>query len=128
MSPRRGTFLRASPVSFPVYCGDALVEPLQLSAFPTKLILDVRKRGEAGSAVIRFPREGLIPVASIEEGVAAHPTERPRPTAGAVFFGCADGTAFWRRAIGSSMSQSGAVFLAPPAARKDPGTGPTSRL
>ena len=63
-------FLKGSPVSFPVYCGDALVGPLELAAFPTKLILDVRKPGKAGSALLRFRREGLTSVASIEARVA----------------------------------------------------------
>jgi len=70
-------FLRRSPVSFPVYCGDALVEPLQLGAFPTKLILDARKPGGDGSAVVRYRREGLTSVASIEGRVAALLAEQP---------------------------------------------------
>ncbi|HEX9186540.1 MAG TPA: TlpA disulfide reductase family protein [Vicinamibacteria bacterium] len=70
-------FLQASPVSFPVYCGDALVDPLGLAAFPTKLILDARKLAEDGSALVRFRREGLTPVASIEERVAALLAEAP---------------------------------------------------
>jgi thiol-disulfide isomerase/thioredoxin len=71
------TFLKASPVGFPVYCGDALVEPLELAAFPTKMILDVRKPAEDGSAVVRFRREGLTPVASIEARVAGLLAEQP---------------------------------------------------
>jgi len=63
-------FLKGSPVSFPVYCGDALVGPLELAAFPTKLILDVRKPGKGGGALLRFRREGLTSVASIEARVA----------------------------------------------------------
>ena len=70
-------FLRASPVSFPVYCGDALVEPLELAAFPTKLILDARKPGPGGTALLRFRREGLTTVASIEARVAALLQETP---------------------------------------------------
>ena len=70
-------FLRSSPVGFPVYCGDTLVEPLELGAFPTKMILDARKPGPDGSAVVRFRREGLTPVASIEARVAALLAERP---------------------------------------------------
>ena len=70
-------FLKASPVSFPVYCGDALVEPLELAAFPTKLILDVRKPGKDGSALLRFRREGLTSVASIEARVAELLRETP---------------------------------------------------
>lgn len=70
-------FLKSSPVSFPVYCGDALVEPLELAAFPTKLILDVRRPGPDGSAVVRFRREGLTSVASIEARVEALLAETP---------------------------------------------------
>jgi thiol-disulfide isomerase/thioredoxin len=70
-------FLEASPVSFPVYCGDALVEPLGLAAFPTKLILDARKPGADGSATVRFRREGLTTVASIEARVASLLAEQP---------------------------------------------------
>jgi len=70
-------FLKSSPVSFPVYCGDALVEPLELAAFPTKMILDARKPGEDGSALVRFRREGLTSVASIEARVAALLAEGP---------------------------------------------------
>jgi thiol-disulfide isomerase/thioredoxin len=70
-------FLHTSPVSFPVYCGDALVEPLELAAFPTKMILDARKPGPDGSAVVRFRREGLTSVASIEARVAALLAEQP---------------------------------------------------
>ena len=70
-------FLKSSPVSFPVYCGDALVEPLELAAFPTKVILDARKPGPDGSATVRFRREGLTSVASIEARVAALLAEKP---------------------------------------------------
>jgi hypothetical protein len=70
-------FLESSPVSFPVYCGDALVEPLELAAFPTKMILDARKPGPDGSATVRFRREGLTTVASIEARVAALLAEAP---------------------------------------------------
>ena len=70
-------FLKASPVSFPVYCGDKLVEPLELSAFPTKLVLDMRRPGPDGSGVVRFRREGLTTVASIEARVAALLAEKP---------------------------------------------------
>jgi thiol-disulfide isomerase/thioredoxin len=75
--PEVEAFLKSSPVSFPVYCGDALVDPLELSAFPTKLILDARKLGPDGSATLRFRREGLTTVASIEARVAALLREKP---------------------------------------------------
>jgi thiol-disulfide isomerase/thioredoxin len=70
-------FLKSSPVSFPVYCGDSLVEPLELAAFPTKMILDARQLGGDGSATVRFRREGLTSVASIEARVAALLAETP---------------------------------------------------
>jgi thiol-disulfide isomerase/thioredoxin len=70
-------FLKSSPVSFPVYCGDALVEPLELAAFPTKMILDARNPGPDGSATVRYRREGLTSVASIEARVAALLAEAP---------------------------------------------------
>jgi thiol-disulfide isomerase/thioredoxin len=70
-------FLKKSPVSFPVYFGDALVEPLELAAFPTKLIVDARKPGPGGSATLRYRREGLTTVASIEARVAELLTESP---------------------------------------------------
>ena len=64
-------------MSFPVFCGDALVEPLELAAFPTKMILDARKPGKDGSATVRFRRECLTTVASIEARVAALLAETP---------------------------------------------------
>jgi thiol-disulfide isomerase/thioredoxin len=70
-------FLKRLPVSFPVYCGDALVEPLELAAFPTKLIIDARKPGPDGSATARFRHEGLTTVASIEARVATLLAEQP---------------------------------------------------
>jgi thiol-disulfide isomerase/thioredoxin len=71
------SFLKSSPVSFPVYCGDALVEPLELAAFPTKMIIDARRPGKDASATVRFRREGLTSVASIEARVAALLAEAP---------------------------------------------------
>ena len=64
-------------MSFPVYCGDALVEPLELAAFPTKLILDARRPGKDGTVLLRFRREGLTSVASIEARVAELLSETP---------------------------------------------------
>jgi thiol-disulfide isomerase/thioredoxin len=75
--PEVESFLKASPVSFPVYCGDALVEPLELAAFPTKLILDARTLGPGGTAILRFRREGLTSVESIEARVAELLREAP---------------------------------------------------
>ena len=70
-------FLRRSPVGFPVYFGDALMEPLELGALPTKLILDARRPGPDGRALLRFRREGMTPVASIEARVAELLAETP---------------------------------------------------
>jgi thiol-disulfide isomerase/thioredoxin len=70
-------FLKSSPVSFPVYCGDPLVEPLELAAFPTKMILDARRPGPDGAVTARFRREGLTSVASIEARVSALLAETP---------------------------------------------------
>jgi thiol-disulfide isomerase/thioredoxin len=75
--PEVEAFLKASPVSFPVYCGDALVEPLELAAFPTKVILDARRLGPDGTGLVRFRREGLTTVASIEARVAELLREKP---------------------------------------------------
>jgi len=69
-------FLKKSPVSFPVYFGDSLVEPLELAAFPTKLILDARQPGPGGSAILRYRREGLTSVGSIEARVTELLQER----------------------------------------------------
>jgi hypothetical protein len=70
-------FLGKKGMDFPVYKGDGLIEPYGLSAFPTKLILDLRKPAPDGSGVLRFRREGLTPVASIEGRVAALLAEKP---------------------------------------------------
>ena len=70
-------FLKTSPVSFPVYFGDALDEPLELAAFPTKLILDVRKPGPKGTALLRYRSEGYTDVASIEDRVEELLREAP---------------------------------------------------
>jgi len=70
-------FLKKTALDFPVYFGDGLIEPYGLSGFPTKLILDLRKRAPDGSFVIRYRREGLTTVASIEGRVAALLAEEP---------------------------------------------------
>jgi thiol-disulfide isomerase/thioredoxin len=76
----RGTvraFLKKAGLDLPVYFGDSLVGPYDLSAFPTKLILDLRRPTPDGSGVLRFRREGLTSVASIERRVAALLAEKP---------------------------------------------------
>jgi len=47
------------------------------SAFPTKLILDLRKPSPDGPGLVRFRREGLTSVESIEGRVAALLAEKP---------------------------------------------------
>jgi thiol-disulfide isomerase/thioredoxin len=70
-------FLKGSPVGFPVYFADALVEPFELGAFPTKLILDARHPGRDGTVLLRYRREGFTPVVSIEARVAELLQEQP---------------------------------------------------
>jgi thiol-disulfide isomerase/thioredoxin len=64
-------FVAERKLEFPVYLGDPLVEPFDVSAFPTKLIIDMRKPearpGMAG--VLRFRKEGASTVPSIESRV-----------------------------------------------------------
>ena len=55
-------FVRRERVAFPVYLADDVLDRFEVSAFPTKLILDFR--GER--AVERFRRIGYTPVESIE--------------------------------------------------------------
>ena len=68
-------FLRENKVGFPVYLADALVGPYELTAFPTKLVIDMRPSDRRG--VVRFRREGFTPVASIERRVEALLAEMP---------------------------------------------------
>jgi thiol-disulfide isomerase/thioredoxin len=64
-------FVKEHKIAFPVYQGDSLIGPYELSAFPTKLIIDMRAAArDGGKGVVRFRREGYTPVASIEERVA----------------------------------------------------------
>jgi thiol-disulfide isomerase/thioredoxin len=70
-------FLKKAGLDLPVYFGDDLVGPYDLSAFPTKLILDLRRPAPDGSGVLRFRREGLTSVASIERRVTALLAETP---------------------------------------------------
>lgn len=66
-------FVQEKRVEFPVYLGDSLLEVFDVSTFPTKLILDMRKpAGKPGIAgVLRFRKEGTSTVPSIEARVAA---------------------------------------------------------
>jgi thiol-disulfide isomerase/thioredoxin len=70
-------FLRQQKVAFPVYSADALIGSFGLVAFPTKVVLDMRRPAEDGAGVVRYRREGYTPVASIETRVVAILAERP---------------------------------------------------
>jgi thiol-disulfide isomerase/thioredoxin len=64
-------FSKAKKLAFPVYLADPLVDPYEISTFPTKLVIDMRPgRGKAGAGVVRFRKEGTATVASIEARVA----------------------------------------------------------
>jgi len=62
-------FVKEKKISFPVYLGDSLVESFEVSSFPTKLVLDLRKPASGSAGLLRFRREGTSPVASIEARV-----------------------------------------------------------
>jgi thiol-disulfide isomerase/thioredoxin len=64
------SFVAEKRIPFPVYLGDELIGPYELVAFPTKLVIDMRKTGPKGAGVVRFRREGYTPAASIEARVA----------------------------------------------------------
>jgi thiol-disulfide isomerase/thioredoxin len=73
-------FVKEKKIAFPVYLGDDLLGPFEVSGFPTKLVLDLRKPpppgkpGEVG--VVRFRKEGTATAASIEARVAEVLAER----------------------------------------------------
>jgi len=75
--PALEDFLRRQRVGFPVYPADALIGSFGLVAFPTKVVVDMRRPAEDGAGVVRFRREGYTPVASIETRVEAVLAERP---------------------------------------------------
>ena len=64
-------FVKEHKIAFPVYEADSLIGPYELSAFPTKLVIDMRAQTkDERKGMVRFRREGYTPVASIEERVA----------------------------------------------------------
>lgn len=65
-------FVKEKKITFPVYLADELLGPFEVSGFPTKLVLDLRKPpGKPGQVgVARFRKEGTATVASIEARVA----------------------------------------------------------
>ena len=66
-------FVAEKKLEFPVYLGESLVGPFDVSTFPTKLIIDLRKPGPKPDAagILRFRKEGAATVPSIEARVAA---------------------------------------------------------
>ncbi len=75
-------FVRQKKIGFAVYLADALLGSYEVTSFPTKLIIDMREdKGKPAKAatkgVVRFRREGAVPVASIEARVAELLAEKP---------------------------------------------------
>jgi thiol-disulfide isomerase/thioredoxin len=75
-------FVKEKKIGFPVYLADALLGPYEVTGFPTKLIIDMREdKGRPAKAatkgVVRFRREGSVPVPSIEARVAELLAEKP---------------------------------------------------
>ena len=65
-------FVSEKKIGFPVYLADSLLGPFEVSTFPTKLILDMRKPiGTDMAGVLRFRKEGASTVQSIEARVAS---------------------------------------------------------
>jgi thiol-disulfide isomerase/thioredoxin len=71
-------FVKEKKIAFPVYLADSLLGPFEVSGFPTKLVIDMRKAaatpGQAG--LVRFRKEGTSTVTSIEARVAELLAER----------------------------------------------------
>jgi thiol-disulfide isomerase/thioredoxin len=74
-------FVKEKKIGFAVYVADALQGPYEITGFPTKLIIDMRedkgKPAKATKGVVRFRREGSVPVPSIEARVAELLAEKP---------------------------------------------------
>ena len=60
-------FVKERKIAYPVYLADDLVGPYEVSAFPAKLVIDMRGKGKG---VVRFRRDGYTPVKSIEAKLA----------------------------------------------------------
>ena len=56
-------FVNERSIAYPVYLADDLIGPYDVSAFPTKLVIDMRGQGEA---MVRFRRDGYTEARSIE--------------------------------------------------------------
>ena len=66
------SFARQHAIAYPIYSGDELLEPYEVFAFPTKLILDLRT---PGTGEIRYRHFGFTGLAGIEDQVAKVLTE-----------------------------------------------------
>jgi thiol-disulfide isomerase/thioredoxin len=66
-------FVAERKIAFPVYLADSLLGPFEVSTFPTKLIIDMRKPAAKTdtAGVLRFRKEGASTVPSIEARVAS---------------------------------------------------------
>lgn len=56
-------FVRERGIAYPVYLADDLIGHYEVSAFPTKLVVDMRG---PGAGVVRFRRDGYTEARSIE--------------------------------------------------------------
>ncbi len=72
--PEVEAFVKEKAILYPVYLADELVDPYEVGAFPTKLIIDMRGKGDG---VVRFRRDGYTEVRSIEARVQELLDERP---------------------------------------------------
>jgi len=72
--PEVVAFVKEKGIGYPVYLADALVEPYEVGAFPTKLIIDMRGKGEG---VVRFRRDGYTEMKSVEARVQELLDEKP---------------------------------------------------
>ena len=56
-------FVKEKKIGYAVYLADDLIGPYEVSAFPTKLVIDMRGKGKG---VVRFRRDGYTEIRSIE--------------------------------------------------------------
>jgi thiol-disulfide isomerase/thioredoxin len=61
-------FVEGRNIAYPVYLADELIEPYDVSAFPTKLVIDMRG---PGAGVVRYRRDGYTEARSIEARIQA---------------------------------------------------------
>jgi thiol-disulfide isomerase/thioredoxin len=73
--PEVEAFVKEKGIRYPVYLADDLLGPYEVSAFPTKLVIDMRGPGDG---IVRFRRDGYTEVSSIEAKIRELLDERPR--------------------------------------------------